>query len=41
MELNWSLKNVKGFYIVLSGILKVENDTGWEGFELTSGDYFG
>lgn len=31
----------KGIYIITQGFAEVENDSGWKGFILNPGDYFG
>ena len=40
-EMKWSKRIIKGFFIVMKGIVEIENDRGWNGFLLTPGDYFG
>ena len=37
----WTRRIINGFFIVVSGTVEIENHTGWNGFLLTSGDYFG
>jgi hypothetical protein len=40
-SMKWNKRIIKGFFIILSGTVEIENHEGWNGFLLTSGDYFG
>ncbi|KAL4495636.1 hypothetical protein ABPG72_014105 [Tetrahymena utriculariae] len=39
-KLMWKTKIIKGFYIIVEGIVKLENDQSWS-YILTPGDFFG
>lgn len=36
----WKSRIIKGFYIIIEGIIELENDIGWS-YLLTPGDFFG